>query len=152
MTNPDTQASALADKLDGLLKSATPGPWKVYHALLRKQFPGNRIIEIQDANGDAVVMWSGFDNSDRLKKTHLANARLIAALCSNPYLIVSALRRTRAEGVGELILHDQGADAVSDRYSVQTPEGGILFLFNPVDITAREVFARFTSTPKDSDR
>lgn len=57
----------------------TSGPWKVYHALLRPQFPGNRIIEIQDDRGEAVVTWGGFDNADRLKKTHLANARLMAA-------------------------------------------------------------------------
>ncbi len=57
----------------------TQGPWKVYYALLRPQFPGPRIIEVQDADGNAVVAWPGFDNSDRLKKTHLANARLMAA-------------------------------------------------------------------------
>lgn len=61
------------------LAAHTSGPWKVYHALLRQQFPGNKIIEIQDDHGHAVVQWAGFDNSDRLKKTHLANARLIAA-------------------------------------------------------------------------
>lgn len=57
----------------------TSGPWKVYHALLRPQFPGSKIIEIQDDHGDAIVTWSGFDNSDRLKKTHLANARMMAS-------------------------------------------------------------------------
>ncbi len=57
----------------------TSGPWKVYHQELRKQFPGHKIIEVQDDHGNAVVQWSGFDNSDRLKKVHLANARLIAA-------------------------------------------------------------------------
>jgi hypothetical protein len=57
----------------------TSGPWKVYYALLRPQFPGNRIIEIQDDHGKPIVIWPGFDNSDRLKKTHLANARVMAA-------------------------------------------------------------------------
>lgn len=57
----------------------TPGPWRVYHALLRPQFPGNKIIEIQDDHGRAIVQWVGFDNSDRLKQTHLANAHLMAA-------------------------------------------------------------------------
>jgi hypothetical protein len=56
----------------------TPGPWKVYYALLRPQFPCARIIEVQDDHGNAVVQWAGFDNADRLKKTHLANARLMA--------------------------------------------------------------------------
>lgn len=57
----------------------TSGPWKVYHALLRPQFPGDKIIEIQSDHGEAIVTWAGFDNADRLKKTHLANAHLIAA-------------------------------------------------------------------------
>ena len=57
----------------------TSGPWHVYHQELRKQFPGHKIIEVQDDHGNAVVQWSGFDNADRLKKTHLANAHLIAA-------------------------------------------------------------------------
>lgn len=57
----------------------TPGPWKVYHAALRPQLSRDRIIEIQSDHGNAIVQWSGFDNSDRLKKTHLANARLMAA-------------------------------------------------------------------------
>ena len=57
----------------------TSGPWKVYHELLRPQFRGNKIIEIQDNDGNAIVKWSGFDDSNRLKKTHLANARLMAA-------------------------------------------------------------------------
>jgi len=57
----------------------TSGPWKVYHALLRPQFSGHKIIEIQSDHGEPIVTWAGFDNSDRLKKTHLANARLMAA-------------------------------------------------------------------------
>lgn len=44
---------------------------------------------------------------------------------------------------GDLLLHDQKGDAVDTRYSVQTPEGGILFLFNECGITAREVFETF---------
>lgn len=44
---------------------------------------------------------------------------------------------------GDLILHDQKGDAVDTRYSIQTPEGGILFLFNECGITAREVFETF---------
>jgi hypothetical protein len=57
----------------------TSGPWKVYHALLRPQFPGHKIIEVQDRDGQAVVQWAGFDNCDRREKTHLANAHLMAA-------------------------------------------------------------------------
>ena len=58
----------------------TSGPWKVYHAKLRSQLRGSpKIIEIQSDHGAPIVQWSGFDNSERLKKTHLANARLMAA-------------------------------------------------------------------------
>lgn len=57
----------------------TPGPWKVYHAALRPQFSTDKIIEIQSDHGNAIVQWAGFDNCDRLKKTHLANACLMAA-------------------------------------------------------------------------
>ncbi len=71
--------SSLSDRDEASDEQHTPGPWKVYHALLRPQFPGNKIIEVQEANGNAVVRWAGFDDSDRLKRTHLANARLIAA-------------------------------------------------------------------------
>lgn len=57
----------------------TSGPWKVYHAALRPQLSNTKIIEIQSDHGDAIVQWAGFDNCERLKKTHLANARLMAA-------------------------------------------------------------------------
>src|SRR6266508_551438 len=38
----------------------TPGPWKVYHSLLRPQFPGAKIIEVQDADGNAIVQGAGY--------------------------------------------------------------------------------------------
>jgi hypothetical protein len=57
----------------------TSGPWKVYHAALRPQLSNKKIIEIQSDHGNAIVQWSGFDNSERLQKTHLANAHLMAA-------------------------------------------------------------------------
>lgn len=43
----------------------------------------------------------------------------------------------------KLVLHDQRSDTITHRYSVQTEEGGVLFLFDPVGITAREVMDRF---------
>lgn len=43
----------------------------------------------------------------------------------------------------DLFLHDQKGDTVDTRYSVQTDEGGVLFLFNEAGITAREVFETF---------
>lgn len=57
----------------------TPGPWKVYNAALRPRFSRDTIIEIQSDHGNAIVQWAGFDNCNRFKKTHLANARLMAA-------------------------------------------------------------------------
>lgn len=56
----------------------TPGPWKHYTAPLRPQFP-TIIHEIQDADGEAIVKWGGFDGVDQPKRTVIANARLIAA-------------------------------------------------------------------------
>ncbi len=47
------------------------------------------------------------------------------------------------EATTKLILHDQRGDTITHRYSVQTEEGGVLFLFDPVGITAREVMDRF---------
>jgi hypothetical protein len=47
----------------------TPAPWRVFNE--------GGVIEIQDANGDPVIFWQGFDRSERSHATHLANARLI---------------------------------------------------------------------------
>lgn len=56
----------------------TKGPWHVYSAPLRPEFP-TIIIEVQDAKGEAVVPWGGFDAAHQTKAVKLANARLIAA-------------------------------------------------------------------------
>lgn len=93
----------------------TPGPWKVYHRLLRPQFPGSKIIEVQDDNGNAVVQWAGFDNSDRLKKTHLANARLIAA-APRMLKMMKACRSVLAnfaEGDENMKLYDDFCNAIA---------------------------------------
>jgi hypothetical protein len=96
----------------------TPGPWKVYHALLRPQFPGSKIIEVQDYRGEAVVTWSGFDNSDRLKKTHLANAHLIAAApelrAALQELLLAAQPYTRKKADHRILLaYDAAARAIA---------------------------------------
>lgn len=52
-------------------KEYTPAPWKT--------FISQYVTEVQDGNGLAVAAWTGFDDSRRTKKTHEANARLIAA-------------------------------------------------------------------------
>ncbi|MGD0420567.1 MAG: hypothetical protein ABSA68_13475 [Xanthobacteraceae bacterium] len=93
----------------------TSGPWKVYHALLRPQFPGKKIIEVQDDHGNAVVKWSGFDDSDRLKKTHLANAHLIAAAP----MMLRAMKATQsiiadfADSDEDIKLYDEFCDAIA---------------------------------------
>lgn len=56
----------------------TPGPWKVYSAPLRPNFP-TPIIEVQDAEGTPIVKWGGFDGCDQPKGRVAANARLIAS-------------------------------------------------------------------------
>ena len=93
----------------------TPGPWKVYHALLRPQFPGNRIIEIQDLDSNAIVTWPGFDNSDRLKKTHLANARVMAASPTMLRMMKAArpILANFCEGDDSLKLYDDFCDAIA---------------------------------------
>lgn len=52
----------------------TPGPWKLWVAR-----SSNPTIEIQCGERTPVVAWPGFDDSNRAKEIHIANARLIAA-------------------------------------------------------------------------
>jgi len=60
------------------MRKHTPGPWKVYSAPLRPNFP-TPIIEVQDALGTPVVPWPGFDAADQPRGVKHANAHLIAA-------------------------------------------------------------------------
>lgn len=71
-----------------------PGPLKVFSV--------NGITAILDANGDEVVGWSGFDNSNRTKAEHELLAREL-------------VRRFNAHGVS--VPEDQ-------TFSRQTPMGG----------------------------
>lgn len=93
----------------------TSGPWKVYHAALRRQFSGNKIIEVQSDHGEAVVAWAGFDNSDRLKKTHLANARLIAAAPTMLQMMKAArpILANFCESDDAMKLYDDFCDAIA---------------------------------------
>lgn len=52
----------------------TPGPWKLWIA-----HSSSPSIEVQCNERTPVVKWAGFDDSNREKETHIANARLIAA-------------------------------------------------------------------------
>lgn len=72
----------------------SPGPWKVYANILRPEFP-RKIIEVQDANDNAVVPWTGFDGAPQTKKMKRANARLIAAA---PDLLAVGMELDRAIG------------------------------------------------------
>jgi hypothetical protein len=56
---------------DPMAAKPTPRPWRVFNVA--------GVIEIQDAKGEPVVFWQGFDRTERSHATHLANARLIVA-------------------------------------------------------------------------
>jgi hypothetical protein len=79
----------------------TPGPWKVYHQELRKQFPGHKIIEVQTREGQAVIPWGGFDSCDMTKKQKLANARLIAK-APDMLILLRCIEDEASDGTGEL--------------------------------------------------
>lgn len=93
----------------------TPGPWHVYHAPLRPPPFNSMIIEVQDADGASIVQWSGFDNSDRLKKTHLANAKLMAAAPTMLRMMKAArsILANFAEGDENLKLYEDFCDAIA---------------------------------------
>lgn len=59
------------------MSRVSPGPWKVYSAPLRPNFP-TLVIEVQDVNDEPIVKWTGFDGADQPKRQKLANARLMA--------------------------------------------------------------------------
>lgn len=59
------------------MSSHTPGPWKYYRSKLRSNF-STIVIEVQDANGQAIVAWGGFDHDNQKSKQRQANARLMA--------------------------------------------------------------------------
>ena len=83
----------LADRLAGLAVKATPGPWTHYNEVFRAQFNKRRVTEIQRANGQAIVNWSGFDGlpTATARKAN-ANAALMVELVNNLLTILTALR------------------------------------------------------------
>lgn len=93
----------------------TPGPWHVYHAPLRPPPFNHMIIEVQDADGAAVVQWGGFDFSGRLKKTHLANAKLMAAAPMMLKMMKAAkpILANFAEGDEDRERYDEFCDAIA---------------------------------------
>lgn len=63
-----------------LCDAATPGPWKHYHAKELRPGLGNGtpVNEVNGADGDPVVFWTGFDRGRRSKKQVKADARFIS--------------------------------------------------------------------------
>jgi hypothetical protein len=61
------------ERLRALLAEATPGPWRA------RKWPSPRMVEVLAVTKPPIVPWAGFDDSDRTKTEHDANASLIAA-------------------------------------------------------------------------
>lgn len=107
---PDLDIEALRKAAE----AATPGPWKLYKAPLRPQFPV-MIHEIQKDGSEPIVNWGGFDGLQRAKSKITADARYIAA--ANPAAILALLderlalldRLERAEADAKH--YSMGADA-----------------------------------------
>lgn len=55
-----------------------PTPWRVYDAELRPKPFNTRVVEIHDANGYAVIPWSGFDQK---RGSHTAKVLLARRIC-----------------------------------------------------------------------
>jgi hypothetical protein len=72
------------------MKTHTPLPWKFYHETFRKEISDMKVTEIQDASGNAIVRWPGFDGVPQSKKEMLANARFIVTACNNHEALVEA--------------------------------------------------------------
>ena len=60
------------EALRAAAEAATPGPWTAYL--------DHWSIEVQCAERTPVVAWLGFDDSDRPRRQHKANAAYIAAM------------------------------------------------------------------------
>lgn len=68
-----TDALSFWEKLEA---AGSPGPWHVVSGKLRPQFAA-RITAIHDAEDRPVVSWGGFDDSNRPRAEHDANAQAI---------------------------------------------------------------------------
>lgn len=71
----------------------TPGPWKAFNE--------HQTVAILDSQGNEVVFWLGFDNSDRPHAEHVANAeRIVQCVNAHDELVVllqAYLARQRGE-------------------------------------------------------
>lgn len=74
---------------------ATKGPWKMYAAKLRKDFP-TPIVEIQDSRSIAIITWAGFDGADQSKREKRANAVLIVAIRNSILPLLDLMEKQRS--------------------------------------------------------
>lgn len=51
------------DDIEERIFAMHPRPWRVYNKPLRPNLSKAKIIEVQDADGNAIIPWSGFDDS-----------------------------------------------------------------------------------------
>lgn len=93
-TDTDTSSEELIAKVIDLDEGATEGKWRVYHKPLRPALSSARIIEVQATGYAPIVQWSGFDNCERAKVDHLANAKLIAYYRTAAPLLARRLSET----------------------------------------------------------
>ena len=94
-----------AERLRELVAGATPGPWRHYDEVFRRQFGKRRVTEIQQhRSGKAVVNWQGFDG-DQARKGN-ANAALIVTLVNAAPQIIALMEREARmkEALAEVIL------------------------------------------------
>lgn len=74
MPNLATDLARVMEKLD----RADAGQWRLYDEKLRPEFP-TRVMEIQQANGVAVIPWPGFDSPSKTRAQRRNNAMAIIA-------------------------------------------------------------------------
>lgn len=60
-------------------------------------FNQNKVIQINDAEGNAVCHWMGFDSADQSHKEKLANAELIVTACNAHYELLEACENSLRE-------------------------------------------------------
>jgi hypothetical protein len=80
-----------------LASEATPGPWRA------RKWPAPRMVEVLAATKPPIISWSGFDDSNRTKTEHDANAAYIAA--ASPDVVAKLVRVALAAKATHLVKH-----------------------------------------------
>ena len=86
------------DKGDREMKH-TELPWKLYQEKFRPEISDKVVVEIQDANGSAIIPWGAFDAANQPKKERMGNYRLIVRACNCHYQLLEALQATRGQWI-----------------------------------------------------